>query len=86
MKKATVTIPYDEEKLAALRIYMQRKDTDLDRELLAQLEAEGVRVLTPSDDFRNSVREEMEETVWQEWLADAGDAGQTVLDQVNSLL
>ena len=38
MKKATVVLPYDEEKLAALRIYMQRKDTDLDSELLAQLD------------------------------------------------
>ncbi len=43
MKKATVTIPYDEEKLAALRIYMQRKDTDLDSELLAQLDRLYVR-------------------------------------------
>ena len=43
MKKATVTIPYDEEKLAALRIYMQRKGTDLDSELLAQLERLYVR-------------------------------------------
>lgn len=38
MKKATVSIPYDEEKLAALRIYMQHRDTDLDCELLAQMD------------------------------------------------
>ena len=43
MKKATVTLPYDEEKLAALRIYMQRKNTDLDSELLAQLDRLYVR-------------------------------------------
>ena len=64
----------------------ETSELELNDELLAQLESEGVRVLTPSDDFRNSIREEMEETVWQEWLADAGDAGQAVLDQVNSLL
>lgn len=37
MKKANVTIPYDEEKLAALRIYMQRRSADLDAELTAQM-------------------------------------------------
>lgn len=43
MKKVNVTVPYDEEKLAALRIYMQRKSTDLDTELLAQLDRLYIR-------------------------------------------
>jgi hypothetical protein len=33
MKKATITITYDEEKLAALRLFLTQKDLDLDREL-----------------------------------------------------
>ena len=43
MKKVNVTIPYDEEKLAALRIYMQRKSTDLDSELLTMLDRLYIR-------------------------------------------
>lgn len=43
MKKVTVTIPYDEEKLAALRIYMQRKNADLDSELLTMLDRLYIR-------------------------------------------
>jgi hypothetical protein len=33
MKKATITITYDEERLTALRLFLTQKDLDLDREL-----------------------------------------------------
>lgn len=33
MKQAAITIKYDEEKLNAVRQYMQKKDTDLEVEL-----------------------------------------------------
>jgi hypothetical protein len=33
MKKATVTINYDEERLAALRLFLTQKNLDLDKEL-----------------------------------------------------
>lgn len=33
MKKSTITISYDEEKLAALRLFLTQKDMDLDKEL-----------------------------------------------------
>lgn len=61
-------------------------EIDANDELLAQLESEGVQVLTPSDDFRNSIRDELEKTVWSEWLADAGENGQAVLDQIKGML
>ncbi len=38
MKKAVINLSFDDEKLAAIRMYMAKKDTDLDDELLAQLE------------------------------------------------
>lgn len=38
MKKATISITFDEEKLSAIKIYMAKKDADLDTELLSQLE------------------------------------------------
>ena len=43
MKKTNVMVPYDEEKLTALRIYMQRKSTDLDSELIAILDRLYIR-------------------------------------------
>lgn len=61
-------------------------EIDANDDLLAQLESEGVQVLTPDDTFRNSIRDELEATVWSEWLADAGEDGQVVLDQVNGML
>ena len=64
----------------------ETSEIDTNDELLAQLQEEGVRVVTPTDEFRRSIRDEMEQTVWAEWLETAGEAGQTVLDQVNSLL
>lgn len=38
MKKTTVKLSFDDEKLAAIRMYMAKKDADLDDELLSQLE------------------------------------------------
>lgn len=38
MKKSTVSIPFDDEKLSAVRIYMDKKGTGLDEELAAQLD------------------------------------------------
>lgn len=61
-------------------------EIDANDELLTQLEAEGVQVLTPSDEFRNSIRDELEESVWAEWLETSGDDGQAVLEQVQSML
>ena len=38
MKKSAVNIPFDDEKLAAVRIYMEKKGTGLDEELTSQLD------------------------------------------------
>ena len=38
MKKAAINLSFDEEKLSAIRMYMTKKDADLDAELLSQLE------------------------------------------------
>ncbi len=38
MKKTTLTIRYDEEKLSAMRMYMTKKSSALDDELLATLD------------------------------------------------
>ena len=38
MKKSAINLSFDEEKLSAIRMYMRKKDTDLDAELLSQLD------------------------------------------------
>lgn len=38
MKKAAINLSFDEEKLSAIRMYMTKKDVDLDTELLSQLD------------------------------------------------
>ena len=38
MKKTIVSIHFDDEKLSAIKLYMNKKDADLDAELTAQLE------------------------------------------------
>ena len=38
MKKASITINFEEEKLNAVQRYMQKKNTDLEDEMTAQLE------------------------------------------------
>lgn len=38
MKKATISIAVDEEKLSAIKMYMAKKDADLDEEMLSQLD------------------------------------------------
>ena len=38
MKKATITISYDEEKLNAVRLFLTQKNLDLDDELNAVIE------------------------------------------------
>ena len=38
MKKSTVTISFEDEKLNAVKRYMAKKNTDLEEELSAQLE------------------------------------------------
>lgn len=38
MKKTTINLSFDEEKLSAIRMYMTKKDADLDAELLLQLD------------------------------------------------
>lgn len=35
MKKATINIPYDEEKLSALRLYLAQKNQSLENELIS---------------------------------------------------
>ena len=39
MKKSTVTISYDEEKLNAIRLFLTQKDLDLDEELNGVLDS-----------------------------------------------
>lgn len=38
MKKATICISMDEEKLSAVKMYMEKKDADLDEAMAEQLE------------------------------------------------
>lgn len=38
MKKTTISISFDDEKLAATRRYMSKKNIDLDKELAEQVE------------------------------------------------
>ena len=38
MKKATITLSYDEEKLAALRLYLEQKGQTLESELTVSME------------------------------------------------
>ena len=38
MKKVTMTISYDEEKLAALKLYLEQKDTQVETELIKSLD------------------------------------------------
>lgn len=61
-------------------------EIDENNKLLEQLEGEGVKVLTPSDEFRNSIRDQLELSVWQEWLDDAGEDGAEVLAQIKDML
>ena len=39
MKKATITLSYDEEKLAALRLYLEQKGQTVENELVASVES-----------------------------------------------
>lgn len=38
MKKVTMTISYDEEKLSALKLYLEQKDTQVETELIKSLD------------------------------------------------
>ncbi len=38
MKKATINLSYDEEKLNALKLYLKQKDMNLDAELIKSLD------------------------------------------------
>ena len=35
MKKVTVTVPYDDEKLSAIKLFLSKKSIDLEKELTA---------------------------------------------------
>lgn len=39
MKKDSITIPYDEEKLAALRLYLEQKGQSVEQEMVSALDA-----------------------------------------------
>ena len=39
MKKDTITIPYDEEKLAALRLYLEQKGQSVEQEMISAMDA-----------------------------------------------
>ena len=39
MKKDSITIPYDEEKLAALRLYLEQKGLTVEQELVSAAES-----------------------------------------------
>ena len=39
MKKDTITIPYDEEKLAALRLYLEQKGQSVEQEMVSAMDA-----------------------------------------------
>ena len=39
MKKDSITIPYDEEKLAALRLYLGQKNQSVEQEMISAVDA-----------------------------------------------
>lgn len=39
MKKDSITIPYDEEKLAALRLYLEQKSQSVEQEMVSAADA-----------------------------------------------
>ena len=39
MKKDSITIPYDEEKLAALRLYLEQKGQSVEQEMVSAVDA-----------------------------------------------
>ncbi len=39
MKKDSITIPYDEEKLAALRLYLEQKGQSVEQEIVSAVDA-----------------------------------------------
>ena len=39
MKKDSITIPYDEEKLAALRLYLEQKGQAVEQEMVSAVDA-----------------------------------------------
>ena len=39
MKKDSITIPYDEEKLAALRLYLGQKEQSVEQEMVSAVDA-----------------------------------------------
>ena len=39
MKKDSITIPYDEEKLAALRLYLEQKGESVEQEMVSAVDA-----------------------------------------------
>ena len=48
MKKATLTVTYDEEKLNAIRIHLKEKKLDLDTELNGVLDTLFTKYVPPS--------------------------------------
>ena len=48
MKKSTVTITYDEEKLNAIKLFLTQKDIDLDTELTGVLDTLFKKHVPPS--------------------------------------
>ncbi len=47
MKKAAVTIQYDEEKINALRLFLPKKNIDLEAELIAAIDKIYARHVPP---------------------------------------
>jgi len=39
MKKTTVTVPYDDEKLSAIKLFLSKKNLDLEKELVSCMDS-----------------------------------------------
>ncbi|MDO5140048.1 MAG: TRAP transporter substrate-binding protein DctP [Eubacteriales bacterium] len=61
-------------------------EIDKNDALLDELKEKGVNIVYPSDEYRNEIRNQMQESVWAEWLESAGEDGKKVLDQLNSMM
>lgn len=53
-------------------------------EIVSQLEADGVKVVKPSDETRAAIAEKLQTTLWDSWEESAGELGTELINFVNS--
>ena len=60
MKKDSITIPYDEEKLAALRLYLEQKGQSVEQEMVSAVDALYAKAVPGNDRAFLDLRSGME--------------------------